>query len=67
MTMGILVTDFPIRTMDNKFRFLIARDTSRNFDCLRLGLCSCCSAGIAFAFYLPPTIGVRGYMLIFSF
>ena len=67
MTMRILVTNFSIRSMDNKFGFLVARDTSCNLDCLCLGFGSCCSAGIAFTFYLPSTVGVRSYMLILSF
>lgn len=67
MTMRILVTNFSIRSMDSKFGFLVARDTSCNLDCLGLGFGSCCSTGIAFAFYLPSTVGVRSYMLILSF
>lgn len=67
MTMGILVTNFSIRSMDNKFGCLIARDTSCNLDCLCLGFCSCCSTRIAFTFYLPSTVGVWSNMLILSF
>ena len=67
MPVRILVADFSIWTMDNKLGFLIAGNVSCNFDCFCLCLGSRCSAGVPFAFYLPPTIGVRSYVLIFSF
>ena len=67
MSVRILVADFSIWTMDNKLGFLIAGNVPCNFDCFCLCLGSRCSAGVSFAFYLPPAIGVRSYMLIFSF
>ena len=67
MPVRILVADFSIWTMDNKLGFLIAGNAPCNFDCFCLCLGSRCSAGVPFAFYLPPAIGVRSYVLIFSF
>ena len=67
MPVRILVADFSIWTMDNKRGVLIAGNSPCNFDCFCLGLGSRCSAGVPFAFFLPLAIGVRSYVLIFSF
>ena len=67
MTMRVFVPNFSVRTMNYKFRFLITREFSCNFNRFRLCPCAYSCTRICFAFYLPSSIGMRSDMLILTF
>lgn len=64
--MGILIPNSPIGTVDNNFRTLIARNITRNSDCIFLCCGSCSSTRIAFTFNLPSAVRMGSDMLILS-
>jgi len=66
VSVRIFSANLPIAPMDYEFRPLITRNFTSDVDSLPLRVGAYCRTRVACTFYLPTTIGMRRYMLIFS-
>lgn len=66
ISIRVLFSNSTIKTMNHQFGFLVACDTSSNFDSCSLGRSYCGCFGIASALNLPITIRSMRNMLVLS-